>query len=262
MKRKLTALINEFDDELDEALPATLPSMRTSVNHTTGFTPFFLEHGHEARLPVDMIAGPPPGQLTTLDRYTGKLRVHFVKAFTIVTERQNSYVLRQKELYREWHYKINVDNLVWLYTDLPNPNLNRKFQSFWSGPYRVIQNLANTLFEIESYGPWTKEKIVTNASVDRLKKCYVSDSDMNLGVPVELTAADVRPYFKHQELLGRIPASDFAPDTIDKEQQLPFSLPTDQPMGDRLHLPTEVEGTGSTTLATGSAPVPESAPAL
>ena len=62
MKRKLTALIHEFDDEWDEALPATLLAMRTSVNRTTGFTPFFLEHGHEAHLPVDTIAGPPPGQ--------------------------------------------------------------------------------------------------------------------------------------------------------------------------------------------------------
>ena len=39
MKRKLTALIHEFDDEWDEALPATLLAMRTSVNRTTGFHP-------------------------------------------------------------------------------------------------------------------------------------------------------------------------------------------------------------------------------
>ena len=93
MKRKLTALIHEFDDEWDEALPATLLAMRTSVNRTTGFTPFFLEHGGEARLPVDMIAGPPPGQSTTLDRYTQKLKVQIGKPFAVVTERQNSYVL-------------------------------------------------------------------------------------------------------------------------------------------------------------------------
>ena len=94
MKRKLTVLIREFDDEWDEALPATLLAMRTSVNRTTGFTPFFLEHGREAQLPVDMIAGPPPGQSTTLDRYTAKLKGQIAKAFCAVTERQNSYVLR------------------------------------------------------------------------------------------------------------------------------------------------------------------------
>ena len=229
MKRKLTSLIHEFDDDWDEALPATLLAMRTSVNRTTGFTPFFLEHGGEARLPVDMIAGPPPDQSTTLDRYTERLKAQFAKAFAVVAERQNSYVIRQKELYRERHHKINIDDLVWLYTDRPNPNLNRKFQSFWSGPYRVTRNLANTLFEIESYGRWTKEKIVTTAAVDRLKKCFVNDPDTNLGVPVELTAADVRPFLEHQELLGRFPASDFAPHIFDKDQNLPLSLPSDQP---------------------------------
>ena len=78
----MTALIHEFDDKWDEALPATLLAMRTSVNRTTGFTPFYLEHGREARLPVDMVAGPPPGQSISLDKYTEKLRNQFVQAFT------------------------------------------------------------------------------------------------------------------------------------------------------------------------------------
>ena len=62
-----------------------------------------------------------------------------------------------------------------------------------------------------------------------MKKCFVNDPDTNLGVPIELTAADVRPYFEHQELLGRFPASDFAPHIFDQDQNLPFSLPADQP---------------------------------
>ena len=232
MKRKLTALIHEFDDEWDEALPATLLAMRTSVNRTTGFTPFYLEHGREARLPVDMIAGPPPVQSDNLDRYTDKIRQQFAKAFSIVAERQNSYILRQKELYRERQHKINIDDLVWLYTDRANPNLNRKFQSFWSGPYRVVKQLSNTIFEIESYGRWSKSKIITSAAVDRLKKCYITDPETNLGVPVELTATDVRPYFEDQELLGRLPASDFAPHVFDQEQELPMALPADSPRDD------------------------------
>ena len=77
----LNGLIHEFDDEWDEALPAILLAMRTSVNRTTGFTPFFLEYGLEARLPVDMMAGPPPGQSTTLDHYTQKLKAQISKAF-------------------------------------------------------------------------------------------------------------------------------------------------------------------------------------
>ena len=147
---------------------------------------------------------------------------------------------------------------MWLYTDRANPNLNRKFQSFWSGPYRVTRILASTLFEIESYGRWTKEKIVTSASINRLKKCFIADPDTNLGIPVELTAADVRPYFEHQDLLGRIPTSDFAPHILDKEQQLPLSLPADQPRD----VPPIVspEARSTTTPATEPAFEPTPAP--
>ena len=227
MKRKLTALIHEFDDEWDEALPATLLAMRTS-----------------ARLPVDMIAGPPPVQSDNLDKYTDKIRNQFAKAFSVVAEQQNSYIMRQKELYRERQHKINIDDLVWLYTDRANPNLNRKFQSFWSGPYRVVKQLSNTIFEIESYGRWSKSKIITSAAVNRLKKCYISDPETNLGVPVELTATDVRPYFEDQELLGRLPASDFAPYVFDKEHELPMALPAESPRDNVPDIPPITEQRG------------------
>ena len=100
---------------------------------------------------------------------------------------------------------------------------------FWSGPYRVVKQLSNTIFEIESYGRWSKTKIITSAAVDRLKKCYISDPETNLGVPVELTATDVRPYFEDQELLGRIPASDFSPSRIRQRAGAPYGLACGKP---------------------------------
>ena len=94
---------------MGRALPATLLAMRTSVNQTTGFTPFYLEHGREARLPVDMVAGPPPEQsISPPGQIYQKDSGQFVKAFVV---RQNSYVLCQKELYRERQHKIKIDDL-------------------------------------------------------------------------------------------------------------------------------------------------------
>ena len=95
---------------------------------------------------------------------------------------------------------------------------------------------------------------MTSSSVDRLKKCSISDPDTNLGIPVELTATNVRPYFEHQELLGRIPAPDFAPHVLDEEQQLPLSLPTDPPRDVPPIVPPEARP--STTLATKFATEP------
>ena len=65
-------------------------------------------------------------------------------------------------------------------------------------------------------------------------------------MPVELTATDVRPYFEDQELLGRLPASEFAPHVFDKEQELPMTLPSPSPRDDVPTVP----------LAEGSLPDP------
>ena len=77
-----------------------------------------------------------------------------------------------------------------------------------------------------------EEKIITSAAVDRLKKCYISDPETNLRVPIELTVTDVRPYFEDQELLGRLTASEFAPHVFDKEQEFPMTLPATSPCDD------------------------------
>ena len=81
---------------------------------------------------------------------------------------------------------------------------------------------------------------------------------MNLGIPVEWMAAKIGPYFEHQELLGRIPASDFAPHILDKEQQLPLSLPIDPPRDVPPIVPPEARP--STTPATEFVTEPTSAP--
>ena len=140
MKRKLTALIHEFDDEWDEPLPATLLAMRTSVNRTTGFTPFYLEHGREARLPVDMIAGPPPIQPEHLDKYTDKIRNQFAKAFSVVAERQDSYIMRQKELYRERQHKITSMTLYGFLLTEPTRVSIGNSNLFGLDPIRLLNN--------------------------------------------------------------------------------------------------------------------------
>jgi len=39
----------------DETLPAVAFAYRTSENEATGFTPFYLQYGREARIPADLV---------------------------------------------------------------------------------------------------------------------------------------------------------------------------------------------------------------
>ena len=247
LKRKLTALIHEFDDEWDEALPATLLAMRTSVNRTTGFSPFFLEHGREARLPIDLVTGSPDIEVLELPLFVTDISRRFKKAFQVVMEKQKEYILRQQNLFREHDKRIKVNDLVWLYTERANPELNRKFQSFWSGPFRVVQQVTSVLFKIETHGRWSCTTITIIAAVDRLKKCYITDPETNQGLPVALTANDLRPYYDDSpEVLGKLPAYEFAPHYFEEDEELPFTIPTEHPEDPpEARLPQRPSGTGS-----------------
>ena len=225
---RLRALIHELNQDWDELLPAVLFAMRTSVNRTTGYTPFFLSHGREARLPIDLVYGSIPTEAKTIDEYVKRLHSTFYTAFQVVSQKQNDYILRQRSLYQEKARAIQIDDLVWLFTKRPNPGLNRKFQSFYSGPYRVMKQVSNTIFDIQSYGKWCTETINTTAAVDRLKKCTIRDPETNEGIPIDLKASDVAPYFEEgEEALGKIPASHFSPHLFDESSPLPF---VDQPL--------------------------------
>ena len=248
LKRKLTALMHEFDQSWDEALPAILFSMRTSVNKATGYTPFYLEHGREARLPIDLVVGSPPTTQEPLSQYVTKLKQSFQTAYSHVAGKQNAYILRQRELYKEKHERIRVDDLVWLYTEKPNPRLGRKFAKYWVGPFKVLLQVTNVMFKIESYGRWTKDRLVTTVAIDRLKKCYSADPDTNLGIPVNIKASDVRPYYEHQELLGRIPISDFAPHIFSEHDNLPHTIPEENETQTPLQVPLSIPNNPSQNL--------------
>ena len=77
---------------------------------------------------------------------------------------------------------------------------------------------------------------------------------------MELTATDVRPYFEDQELLGRLPSSEFAPHVFDKEQELPMTLPTPSPKDDLPVTPIVAEDRGVTEPSTSFPTEPHSEP--
>lgn len=197
MNTRLKAIIHDRGGEWDEHVPAVLLSMRTSRHRLAKHTPFYLEHGREARLPVDVAVGNSPSTEMSQDDYVRDIQKKFHRAFDEVRNEQKAYIHRQRDLYINSEKKIVVGDLVWLWTPRARKNLPKKFQSFWTGPYVVVRQISNVIFEIESHGDWSEKVVRTVAAVDRLKHCKPGKDEE---IPrVQLNEAELRPLDAYSE---------------------------------------------------------------
>ena len=120
MNRTLLSMLGTLpdgdEDSWDLMLPMVMLAYRTSVQETTGATPYSLMFGREASLPADVMFGTPPGQAATSSSdYALSLRQRLEQSFHHVRERMDQKQSRQKELYdRKAHgVPFTEDDRVW-----------------------------------------------------------------------------------------------------------------------------------------------------
>ena len=115
----------------------------TSINPTTGKTPFFLMFGRQVRMPIDIIYGNPTPQPSTVPQYVANLRAQLETAYQRVRERMGRNLERQKELYdRKAHgdpYKPG--DLVWLHSPAVPRGQAKKLYRPWTSPFRIVRKL-------------------------------------------------------------------------------------------------------------------------
>ena len=151
-------------------LPLVLFAIRTSEHATTGFSPFALTCGREARLPWDILYGPAPNTPTPLESWVAERKLHMTKVFQMVKEHTGKKQLHQKEYFdrnRKGKFQtFDIGELV-MFLDPSCRSKMGKVHRPWSGPYKVMEKLTDALYKVE-LGP-DKVKIV---NTERLKKYF------------------------------------------------------------------------------------------
>ena len=114
-------------------LPKLCMAYNTSIQASTGYTPFYLMFGREARLPVDIMFSPPPTDATSPNEHATQLQTTLREAFERVRTNLATAHNRQKMYYdKHIHGKpIQPGDHVWLLTTAVPPGQSRKFHHPW-----------------------------------------------------------------------------------------------------------------------------------
>ena len=163
----LAKAVKEEPFKWEEHLPRLC---NTSVNQTTGYSPFFLMFGRSVRMPVDIMYGSPNRPQVTLPQYVADLRSSLTAAYARVRKCMEGKLDRQKELYnRRVHGKpFQKGDLVWLHTPAVPRGRAKKLHRPWTGPYRIVAKLSDAVYRIQHLQSRCKQLVVY---FDRLKLC-------------------------------------------------------------------------------------------
>eukprot|EP00731_Ephydatia_muelleri_P033154 Em0025g110a len=169
----LSMAASENERDWDLHIPMVMMAYRTSVQESTGCTPFYLMFGLEGRLPADVMFRLPSSPMQ-VNKYAQDMRFRMEQAYQLVRDRLQLQQRRQKALYdRTTNGSLYaIGDHVWLHCPAVPKGKSAKLHRYWQGPYKVIDVLGKVLFKIQHRDHPRKKCVV---HFDRLKP-YVHSS--------------------------------------------------------------------------------------
>ena len=139
----------------------------TSVNSSTGYTPFFLVHGFEATQPIDLAILPrlPDHDVLKAISALHEIRTKLPEVYKTAQEKQKRYY---DEGRREISFKVSEKVLV-RYPFVSGKG-TKKLAPLYKGPFKVTKVISPLSYELELLkgGNLTTDTV----HVSRLKKFY------------------------------------------------------------------------------------------
>ena len=116
--------------------------------------------GREARVPLDLMIGPPPDYCASQSEttYIREVRDRLESAFDLVRVRLDGAHRCQKKLYDQRSpsapsFSVGTSTNVWLYSPVVQVGQTSKFSKPWTGPYRILRRIGEVNYRITPVYP-------------------------------------------------------------------------------------------------------------
>ena len=143
----------------------------TSVHASTGFSPFYLMYGGQARLPVDAMYGTTrPVAHQSPNEYAANLDKQLKSAFELAHKTAGVQCERQKHHYDQKVHgnSHNPGDLMWLLNPKVPKNSGKKLFHPWTGPFKVLKQLSECTYRVQKLEGKRHRQVV---HFNRLKPC-------------------------------------------------------------------------------------------
>ena len=171
IKKRLLGPLEKARHTWPEELPSVLWSIRTTPNTATQETPFFLVHGAEAVLPIEIEHDSP--RVTEYNEETSKIALEDdVDALDEARDEVLSRVTKYQQDLKNYHSRrlrprsFQVGDLVLRL----NQERTEKLESPWLGPYVVTEVINGGAYRIKDKKTGVPEKNPWN--VAQLRRFY------------------------------------------------------------------------------------------
>ena len=168
----------EGEVDWDLRLPLILFAIRTSEHSSTGFSPFSLVYGREARIPWDIVYGPAPNTLMPLEKWVADRKKQMSQVFEMVREHTKKRQMQQKRYFdsnlKGEFQNFQMGDLVMMF-DCSARTVHGKLNSPWVGPLTIVEKVSDCLYKVRMLNQ--KEVIV---NVEKLKKYYQREQEAQI----------------------------------------------------------------------------------
>jgi transposase InsO family protein len=151
--------------EWDRLVPAVLFSYRCSINDATGFSPYYMLHGKEPRLPEELLFNVCEEKLEFIADYVDTMQSNLKNAFLLARKQQYAAAIGNRERLPEKfrpNFKLGDKLYVWEVSSKDTTVLNseatnltrlpKKWTNPWSGPFDFIEWKSERTCMIDYYG--------------------------------------------------------------------------------------------------------------